>query len=275
MNLTRLLPLIVALSVLGAAARAEEKPLFEMAVIGGAGYLPDYPAAGQNHLNGIALPVPIYRGSFFRADSSGVRGRLHRSRDLELDISLGGSLDADSDNNDARTGMPDLDHLAEFGPRLQWTVARAARWAKIELELPLRAVFSTDFSSVEHQGFLIEPQLAYQHENFLASQTKLKLGFSVVFADEELQDYFYEVEARFATASRPAYDGQGGYLGSRLRLLLLRPFGKRLKLFAAADLNSHQGAANQDSPLFREDLTFGAGLGLIWSFFQSDRMVDE
>jgi MipA family protein len=274
-SLSRILLPILMLSMIGAAARAEEKPLFELGVIGGAGFLPDYPAAGQNHFNGIALPVPIYRGTFLRADSGGVRGRLLHSRDFELDISLGGSLDADSDDNDARIGMPDLDHLAELGPRLQWTLARAARWAKVDLELPVRAVFSTDFSSVEHQGFLFEPQLAYQHGNVFGSGTKLKLGLSMVFADEDLQDYFYDVETRFATAARPAFDGQGGYLGSRLRLLLLHPIGKRLQLFAAGDINSHQGAANEDSPLFREDLTLGAGLGLIWSFYQSDKMVDE
>ena len=255
---------------------AEEKPLFELGVAGGVGYLPDYPAAGQNHFNGIALPFPVYRGEIIRSDSKGLlRGRLVHSRDFELDISLGGSLDADSDDNDARNGMPDLDHMAEVGPRLQWTFARAARWAKFDLELPVRAVFSTDFSSVEHRGFLIEPQLAYQHDNFLESGTKLKLGLSPVLADEDLQDYFYQVDAPFATATRRAYDGQGGYLGSKVRLLVQYPLGKRLKLFMAGDLNSHHGAANEDSPLFREDLTYGAGVGLIWSFFQSKRTVNE
>jgi outer membrane scaffolding protein for murein synthesis (MipA/OmpV family) len=117
--------------------------------------------------------------------------------------------------------------------------------------------------------------LAYQHENLFESGTKLKLGLSVIFADEDLQKYFYQVDAQFVTANRPAFDAEAGYLGSRLRLSLLRPFGKRLKLFAAADVNSHAGAANEDSPLFREKLTYGAGLGLIWSFYQSDRTVNE
>jgi len=272
----RALALGLLCACLSVPVLAAEKPLFELGVAGGAGYLPDYPAAGQNHFNGIALPLPIYRGEFIRSDSKGLlRGRLVHSRDFELDISLGGSLDADSDDNDARRGMPDLDHMAEVGPRLQWTFARAARWAKFDLELPVRAVFSTDFSSVEHRGFLIEPQLAYQHGNFLGSGTKLKLGLSTVFAEEDLQDYFYEVQAPFVTTTRGAYDGQGGYLGSRLRLLMQHPLGKRLRLFFAGDINSHHGAANEDSPLFREDLTYGAGVGLIWSFFQSERTVNE
>ena len=124
---------VLAFSCAGAGTGAAEKPLFELRVVGGGGYLPDYPAAGQNHFNGIALPFPIYRGDFFRSDSKGLlRGRLIHGRDFELDVSLSGSLDADSDNNDARRGMPDLDHMAELGPRIQWTIARAAKAAAAE-----------------------------------------------------------------------------------------------------------------------------------------------
>ena len=273
----KILPVLGAIVLLSVTtALAEQKPLFELGVAGGVGYVPDYPAAGQNHFNGIALPFPIYRGDFIRSDSKGLlRGRLIHSQNFELDVSFSGSLDADSDDNDARRGMPDLDYMAEVGPRLQWTFARAARWARMDLELPVRAVFSTDFSSVEHRGFLVEPQLAYQHENFLDTGAKLKLGLSTIFADEGLQDYFYQVDVPFVTDVRPAYDGRAGYLGSRLRLLFLHPVGKRLRLFVAGDLHSHHGASNENSPLYGEDFTYSTGTGLIWSFYQSDRKVDE
>lgn len=272
---SRKICLVLLALVLATSAASEEKPLFELGLAGGAGYLPDYPAAGQNHFNAIALPFPVYRGKIFRADGGGLRGRVVHSRDFELDISLGGSFDAESDDNDARRGMPDLDHMAELGPRIQWTLARAARLAKIDLELPIRAVFSTDFSSIEHQGYLLEPQVAYQHGNFLETGVMLKLGLSVAIADEDLQDYFYQVDPQFATATRSAYNAEGGYLGSRLRLSLLRPLGKRVKMFLAGDVNAHHGAANEDSPLFKEKFTYSAGLGLIWSFYQSDAKVDE
>ena len=267
---------VMSASLLIQPAQAEEKPLYELGVAAGVGYLPDYPGAGQSHFNGIALPFPIYRGEFFRSDSKGLlRGRLVHSKNFELDISLAGSLDADSDDNDARREMPDLDHMAEIGPRIQWTIARAAKWAKVDLELPVRAVFSTDFSSVEHRGFLVEPQIAYQHDNFLDSGVKLKLGLSAAFADEDLQDYFYQVDTQYALPTRPTYDGQAGYLGSRLRLLLQIPLSKTTKVFMAGDLNSHHGVANVDSPLLREELSYGAGVGLIWSFYQSDQTVNE
>jgi len=132
-----------------AAAQEPAKPLFELGIAGGAGYVPDYPAADQSHLQYLALPYFAYRGKFLRSDEKGLlRGRFVRTRNVELDVSLSGSFAIDSDDNDARRGMPDLDYLGEVGPRLQITIARAARHAKIDLELPLRAVFSTGLSDL-------------------------------------------------------------------------------------------------------------------------------
>lgn len=269
-----------ALCLLAAAAQAQEqpreKPLWELGVAAGGAWLPDYPAAGQNHLNAIGLPYIVYRGDFFRSDEKGLlRGRIVKSEDFELDVSLSGSFSAESDDNDARSGMPDLDYLVELGPRIQWTVARAAKWAKLDFELPVRAVFSTDLKSIEHQGFLAQPELAYQHGNFLDTGLALKLGVSATFGDAELQDYFYGVDPQFATAQRPAYEADAGYLGSRLQLVLTKPLGPALRVFAAGRIDFHQGAANEDSPLFRDDVTYGAGVGVVWSIFRSQRTVGE
>jgi outer membrane scaffolding protein for murein synthesis (MipA/OmpV family) len=262
-----------------AAQKAEPdgKPLFELGLVGGGGYTPDYPAAGQNHFQGLALPYVAYRGEFLRAGDRGfVRGRLVRRRNLELDVSLGGSFPADSDANDARRGMPDLDWLGEVGPRLQYTVARAARDARIDLELPIRAAFSTNFTSeLEFRGFVFAPELAYQNENFLDADLELKLGVGPSFASEDLMDYFYEVSPAFATPARPAFDAGGGYLGTKLELLLTKQVNPRIRSFFALRADLHHGASNRASPLFRQDLTFSVGIGLVVSLYQSERRVRE
>ncbi len=254
------------------AAEPEAKPLFELGVAGGGGYLPDYPAAGQSHFQGIALPYLAYRGRFFRSDEKGLlRGRVVRTERIELDLSLSGSFAADSDDNDARTGLPDLDYLGEIGPRLQITLARAARDAKIDFELPVRAVLSTDFSDLDYRGLLAAPQIAYQHDDLGGRGLEVKLGLTASFATTEFMDYFYQVEPRFATASRPAFDARAGYVGTRLQLSGIQPLGPRWRLFVALRGDSHHGAANERSPLFIERLTWAAGGGLIWSFFHSER----
>lgn len=246
-------------------------PLFELGLAGGAGWFPDYPGAAQNHLNGLTLPYVRYRGEIIRSDEKGVRGRLIHGRDVELDISLSGSFPAESDDNAARRGMPDLDWMGEIGPRLQWTVARAVRWARIELEVPLRAVVSSDLKSLAYRGLVFNPELAYQHDDFLRSGVELKLGIGPIFATEELMDYFYAVEPRFAAAGRPAHEAEAGYLGSKVQLGLRRPIGERLLLFGYLRGDFLQGATNAGSPLLRDDTNIAVGAALAVSLYQSRR----
>jgi outer membrane scaffolding protein for murein synthesis (MipA/OmpV family) len=171
--------------------------------------------------------------------------------------------------------MPDLDYLGELGPRLQITLAKAARDAKIDLELPLRAVFSTDFSSIMHRGYVFNPELAYQHEDFLKDGLRVKLSIAASFADAGLMDYFYGVAPKFATAARPAYVAKSGYLGSQIAFRLLKPLSKRIKIFGRAAIGLHHGASNDASPLYRDDVTYSAGLGLSYSFWQSEQMSTD
>ena len=249
------------------------KPLLELGVVGGGGYLPDYPAAGQNHLQGLALPYVAYRGEFLRAGDRGlVRGRIFRRRDFELDVSISGSFSSDSDDNDARRGMPDLDWLGELGPRLQYTVLRAARDARIDLEFPVRAAFSTDFSSeIVFRGIVFAPGIAYQNVNFLDGGLELKLGLVPTFATQDLMAYFYDVTPALATATRPAFRAQGGYLGTKLELLLTKQITPRIRSFFALRTDFYHGATNSGSPLFRDDITFSVGIGLVLSLYQSKR----
>jgi len=266
----------LAPAVAAQTAEPEGKPLIELGAVGGGGYLPDYPAAGQNHLQWLALPYVAYRGEFLRAERGIVRGRLVRRRNLEFDVSVSGSFPADSDANDARRGMPDLDWLGEVGPRLQYTVARAGRDAKIDFELPVRAVFSTNFTSdLGFRGFVVAPELAYQNDNFLDAGLELKLGVSPSFASERLMDYFYEVSPAFATPARPAFDAGAGYLGTRLELLMSKQVNRRIQSFFALRGDLHNGASNSAGPLFRRNLSFSVGIGLVVSLYQSERRVRE
>ncbi|HJP23600.1 MAG: MipA/OmpV family protein [Alphaproteobacteria bacterium] len=258
-----------------AAAEGSEKPLWELGLMAGGGLLPDYPAAAQNHFQWLALPYLAYRGKFLRSDKKGLlRGRFFKSDRVELDVSLKGSFPADSGDNEARRGMPDLDWLGEIGPRLQITLAKAARDAKVELELPLRAVFSTDFSSFDTRGAVFAPELAYQHERlFDFAEFKLSLGAS--YGTEKLAEYFYEVSDRYATATRAAYQAESGYIGSTLKLVMFKPLNRRWRLFAGLGADFHHGSANEQSPLYRDKTTMSVGFGFIWSALQSKQMVRE
>lgn len=273
------LSVVSALLMSAAATAAEpepkplpEKPLLELGVMGGGGYFPDYPASDHSGLKGIVLPWFAYRGEIIRSDEKGLlRGRLIRSERFEFDVSLNGSFP--TDDNGARRGMPDLDWMGEVGPRLQITLAqRPDRKAKVDFELPVRAVFSTDLSNLDYRGVVVQPELAYQAYNVFRTKAVLKLAVGSTFGSEELMDYFYEVAPQYATADRPAYDAEAGYLGSHLALTLALPLTDRISLFGLTRVANHSGATNEDSPLFREETNVSAGFGFTVSLYRSRRL---
>ena len=258
------------------AAEGDCKPLWELGAFGGGGWAPDYPASDESHFVGIVLPYVLYRGKIFRAGEKGIaRGRLVRSDRLEFDISLSGSFPADSNHNDARRGMPDLDALLEVGPRLTLTLAEPFPQAKLGIEVPIRAVFSLSFDSVGYRGVVFHPRFSYQHANLFGVITQVKFTAGPIFATEELMDYFYQVDERFATANRPAFNADAGYLGTEFSLVVSQNLSRRWRIFGALKVGYYAGASNADSPLFRTDVTVGVGVGFIWSFYQSKRQEVE
>lgn len=268
----------LALIMTGAAQSQEVtgEPLWEVGLAAGVGSLPDYPAAEQNHGRALALPFLRYRGDILRSDEKGlVRGRFIHTPAIEVDISLNGSFPAQSDKNTARAGMPDLDWLGEIGPRVEWTVARTAGdVARVTVDLPVRTVWSTDFSErFKYRGIVAQPQVVYRHDDILGSAVRLRLGLASTFGTGELMDMFYGVAPRYATATRPAYDANAGYLGSHLRLTAGRAVTPWASVYGLLEGRSHHGATNSESPLFRRDTGVAAGIGLTIRLARSRQTV--
>ena len=257
-----------------AAAQETRRPVLEGGIGGGGGWLPDYPAAGQNHVRAIPFPFLIYRGEILRSDDQGVRGRVLNTPSVGLDLSFSGAFPSSSDRNRARKGMPDLDWQGEVGPALRLTLWRdptAPR--RVNLEVPVRAVFSTDLSSVRHRGFVLSPELAFEQPAFLLPGARLRVGLGPVFATERLHDYFYRVEPRYARPGRPAYEAKGGYLGTRLQFSLRAPVSERISVVGGGRVENFSGAANDDGPLFRRDWNLSVALGVAWSLYRSEATV--
>ncbi|WP_376098268.1 MipA/OmpV family protein [Roseomonas sp. CCTCC AB2023176] len=266
---------------LPAAAAAPETPagevrlpVFEAGIAGGVGSLPDYPAADRNRVRGIALPYVIYRGDILRADDQGVRGRLLRGERIGLDLSFSGAVATSSDDNPARRGMPDLDWLGEVGPALRITLWRQPDHPRrVNLELPVRAVFSTDLTQVRFRGFTFSPELAFEDRSLIWPRARFRVGIGPIFATERFQDYFYEVAPRFALPTRPAYDAKGGYLGARAQFSYRVPVGRDVSVVLGGRVENFSGAANADSPLHRRDWNVTGVAGFAWSFYTSTATV--
>jgi len=151
----------------------------------------------------------VYRGDFLRIDREGMRARLFDTDRVELNVSLNGAIPVNSDDSDARSGMPDLDPTFEIGPSLNVVLARPAERHTLKLKLPVRSVIATDFGSTEQAGWIFNPD---SRDVFGGWNTGLSLG--PLFGNRKYHAYYYEVAPEFATPSRPAYSASGGYSGT-------------------------------------------------------------
>lgn len=260
--------LILGVALAWPAHAAE--PLWEVGVFGGAAWTPDYPAADENSFNGIPAPYVVYRGDVFRlGDGSLASAAIAETSRFELDISIDGSFGVESDDNEARRGMPDLDFLGEIGPELSYRLSEDGAPVTVTAELELRAVFSTDLSSLSYEGIAVNSELKASWRDE-ARGLSLSVSAGPILAFDGLNDYFYEVAPAFALPGRPAYAAEEGYLGTEATLSAGYQASERVRLFAAVQVGVFSGSANEDSPLFRDDVNAGVFVGLAWTLWESE-----
>lgn len=260
------------------ALEEDLRPVWEAGAFVAAFNSPEYPASDQNQTNVIPAPYFIYRGETVRVgEGSIVRAVALDKSWYELDLSLAGSFNANSEDNEARTGMPDLDFVFEVGPQLRMRLAKFRfeehGRGQLFLNLQTRAAFSTDFSGIEKRGFVFQPELQYRQRGWLSDKTALSIRLSPTWATEKLHDYFYQVEEEFVTQQRPEYDAKGGYIGTSLGLAISFNATEDIRMFVGGNMSLHSSAANEDSPLFRDKNTFSVGAGLVWRIWESDERV--
>lgn len=254
----------------------EAQPLWEFGAGGGLLDVANYPASSERNFIALAAPYLVYRGDVFRiGGGNGARAVVVDESDFEIDLSFGGAFSADSEDNSARAGMPELDFLFEVGPQLIYKLKDFSFDGKgkgrLNARLQARAVFSTDFGRIDKRGFVVEPTLSYQQRGVLFDKTGLNISFSATYASEKLHDYFYQVDTAFATNGRPEFDAKGGYLGSELSVGLSFPIAENIRGFFGGSAQFHQGAANEDSPLYEDDVTYSVGIGFVWRLYESDK----
>jgi len=269
--------LALACCCVGACAvRAADKPLWEA----GAG-LADVDFAtyrGSDRYSNYLLPVPyvVYRGKFLQVDREKIRDLLFKRERTELEISVNGTVPVKTHDNPVRTGMPDLDATLELGPSLNLTLLKSDDGSrKLDLRLPLRYAWGSDFSSVRGVGWLFQPHLNLDLKNIPGlPEWKLGLLTGPIFADKNYHQYFYGVDPRYATVSRPTYGARGGYAGMQFLVAL----SKRYPHYWAGGfvkMDNLDGAVIADSPLVRTKTNLSGGVAISWIFGTSHTMVQS
>lgn len=266
---------VIGIACLAAGpAGAAEKPLWELGAGLTALRFPDY--RGSDRANDYVLPFPyfVYRGEFLKADKNGIRGTLFDSDRLELNISIGASLPVKSDDNPARSGMPNLKPTLEVGPSLDVNLWRTAdRHYKLDLRLPVRTAFTAE-GGMQDIGWVFSPRLNLDVRDAMG-MTGWNLGLLAgpMYGSRRNHDYFYSVAPQYVTADRPAYEARGGYAGSQFLVSVSKRYD-RYWVGAFARWDTLKGAVFADSPLVKRDSYFAAGVGVAWILGQSSKMVE-
>jgi outer membrane protein len=261
--------------MIGSVAQAELLPLWELGAGVGVINFPDYRGSDERRTYVLPVPYLVYRGEYLKVDRQSLRGQLFHRDNVILDISLNGSVPVKSSNNKAREGMPDLDPSAEIGPALNITLARSHDGKfKLDLRLPVRAVVASDFSHVNHVGWITQPNLSVDVvDPFGFSGWKLGLVAGPLFADRRYHNYFYGVADAFVTPERPAYEAPGGYSGSQF----ITALSKRYPNFWVGGFlkwDTLHGAVFENSPLVKRKEFFTGGFAVSWIFNESKTLVD-
>ena len=263
-----LLLLLPGLAFFSEALYAEVAPAWET----GAGLImfntPHYLGADQSSVYAFPLPYFIYRGEYIQPDRDGIRGAIYESEKLDLRLSGGGSLPVNSKDSDTREGMDDLDLVLEGGPTLQYQLYHSDHhiW---RLELPVRAAFSIG-SGIHYQGLTTNPRVEYR--TYIDRWT-LVSSLGPVFSSSSYHGYIYDIDQSDARPGREAYNAKSGYTGARFSLSFRRRYG-RLFFGTFFSYYNISGAANEDSPLVKQDDYFSTGIAVAWVFAESKKMVD-
>ena len=267
-----LLALLLAFTAGPLAAQTPE-PLWELGLGITALSFPDY--RGSDHQRAYVLPMPyfVYRGEIFQADRDGLRGVFFDNDFAELNLSVAASLPVDSDGNDARRGMPDIDPTFEIGPSLELHLWRSAdRRFQLDLRLPARMAIAVG-DGLHDAGLVFTPLINLDVNDPVGWEGwNLGLLVGAIYGNRRQNAYFYDVPEAYATPERPAYSADGGYGGVKFIAAVSKRFD-RYWVGGFARYDTLAGAVFADSPLVRQDSAWAAGIGIAWILGRSSKTV--
>lgn len=255
-------------------AQTEMKPQWEI----GAGFAAiDFPIyRGASEHRSYLLPVPyfIYRGDVVQINRERIRGLIFRKDRVEMDVSVNGSVPANSNDSIARRGMPNLDPTFEIGPSLNTHLYYSEdKKTTFDIRMPLRTVVASNFKRFKHVGWLFQPQLNFDVRDISGNGWNLGVVGGLIYSDRNYHSYFYDVAPQFATATRPAYTANGGYSGTQFILALNKRYPEHW-VGGFMKWDDLSGATFVNSPLVTSKQYFTVGFAVTWMLDHSDTMVE-
>jgi len=240
-------------------------------------YFPAYPSSAIQNFTALPIPYPVYRGkvfSFGQDLEEIASGQLLKTSRVSLSVGLNASFPESSDNLSVREGMPDLDFLVEAGPEINLALKGGPDDDReLLLSLQIRAAVSIDDFNATGRGVAFNPELEYLARDFLDAKTELRFRVSPIWGTSDYTDFFYGVAPEYATATRPSFVAESGYVNTEFLVGLNRKISDRLEFRGSIRLWVNKGSANEASPLFQRDYDRGIRLALYWTAWESEQRV--
>jgi outer membrane scaffolding protein for murein synthesis (MipA/OmpV family) len=252
-----------------AAVENKRQPVWEAGFAGGALSMPHYMGSDQRYTLPLGLPYLVYRGEFVRVSRRGVKGLLVSKDNFSLDLGLSFGLPVNNNNN-ARDGMPDLNLTGQAGPRLNWKFSTPEHLPQISLHVPARYVLDTQGKKL---GWVTEPSLKIE-KKYLGTEKKLflRMDLGVLFSGKSFNKYYYGVADRFSKSDRPAFEAENGFHSYFAKLSSTYKKSRYLSFGAFVQLRDLSQGVVDDSSLVRQTLDVSAGVGFVWSIWQSEKL---
>lgn len=240
----------------------KDGPFFGVAF--GTGWVQDYPGSESGRMRYLAIPT--YKSKNLTIDQQdNVKGDLVERDRFQLSMSFIFLFPTQSNKIPIRQGMPDLDWTLQLGPELRIELFHHD-FHTMYLRLPVRFVANTDFSSkFDYLDWNFAPSFRNifdMGDKYGEIVTRLELEY----ASEGYSDLFYQVDQKYATPFRPAYNAKEGLLeyivGVNYSYYNLFPW----TVFAGANVYILNDARNRTSPLVRQKSNYSIFAGLIRYF---------
>jgi len=226
---------------------------------GGVMFYPDYLGSKNSNSLGIPYPYISYQSDNLSIDREGLKQNFFQYGDFSIQLSGAGSLPVTSSGS--REGMDDLDPAVEFGPAFMYT-AYDNNGLTLKLDLPLRAVLSSDFKSIDYRGYIYElrAEVDYEVDDYL-----LQFQTGAMYSDSKYHNYLYGVKTNDVTDSRAFYEAQAGYTAYKTSI----GFTKRLNQLWMGAFVRHYSLTHStisNSPLKEQNSALYGGVFLAYIF---------
>jgi outer membrane protein len=262
-NFAIILSVVLILVTFDTLADEHKLPKFELGISLVALNLPDYRGSAGSSSYLLPLPYLRYRGERFKIDS-GIEVLLPISEDLVVTISGNGSVPVDNDTPE-RAGMEELKATLEIGPSLDYRIYRT-EVSSLWLELPLRFGFTFESNS-QAIGRVFHPRLAWKKPYRQKGDWNLRLALGPMWASRQYHDYYYSIDPVDALPTRPTFQAEAGYSGSRLDFTYSKRFADYW-FGGFIRYDNLNGSVFENSSLVSDTSVWSSGMAFSWVFMR-------